>query len=367
MRRHACVLAIIAAVVAAGGGCGRQKSEVVARVNQQPITQRQLWEALEQGENGEAGRRTLDSLIVRQLIRQEAKKRGIEVSQEELQTRLEGLKDYVLAGAGKDFEAWMAETGETEEDVKSRISLQMLTAKLVIPDRDREQYFEENKERLAELPHNNEAMIYRQIVVASKEEAQAAHRELTEAKEGEKLADFAEVAEARSLDPMTRLRGGMVGWMVKGKSQDPKLEEVLFSLKPGEISQPLPLTPPPAGSGEEQEEGEAPELWRIVKVEKYNPAHEVTFEGNADVIEEWMLKDPQFQMQLQEFFEGLRAQADVEVLSPRYRAVREAYARRRDARQQRLTGAGTTGAAPQAVGEPGRRGQGATPAMPAGE
>jgi hypothetical protein len=274
----------------------------------------------------------------------------------------------VLAGTGKDFEAWMAESGQTEEEVKSRISLQMLTAKLVILERDRQQYFEEHKEDLADLPHNNESVIYRQIVVASKEEAEAAHRELTEAKEGEKPADFAEVAQERSLDPMTRVRGGMVGWMVKGKSQDePELEKVLFSLKPGEISEPLPLTPPAAASGEEQEEGEAPELWRIVKVEKHLPAHELTLAGNADVVEEWMLNEPQLQMQLQEFFDGLRAQADVEVLSPRYRAVRDAYARRREARQQRLTQEGTSGVVPQLPGEPGRRGQGAKPAAPAGE
>ncbi len=49
----------LAAFVAGGivlsllaGGCGREKSPVIARVNQKPITQQQLWEALEKNENG---------------------------------------------------------------------------------------------------------------------------------------------------------------------------------------------------------------------------------------------------------------------------------------------------------------------------
>jgi len=333
MRKHVPVIGIVASILLCGAGCGREKSEVVARVNQQPITQRQLWQYLERADNGEAGRRGLDSLIVRQLIRQEARKRGIETSREEIDARLEALKDYILAATGKDFETWLQDSGLTREDLVGRISLQILTGKLVLTGTDRRKYFEENEERLRDLPHNNESVIYRQIVVESEEEANAIYNELT-SEEG--AADFATVAQDRSLDVLTQRRGGMAGWLVKGKSGDPDVEEVLFSLEPGEVSKPI-LVKAPADVEEQPEEGGEPrEFYRIVKVERHFAGpQEITFEDNEDVIEDWMLNEPQYQMQLHEFLSGLRVRADVEIVSPRYQSLGEAYRRGREARERR--------------------------------
>lgn len=362
MPRHAAIIGVFIVLVLSAAGCGRQKTGVVARVNQRSITQRQLWRSLEMDEDGEAGRRALDRLIVHQLIRGEAKKRGLEATREEIQRRIDGIKDYRLAYTGKDFESWLADTGQSEEDVASRVSIQILTAKLVLTDDDREKYFDENMDRLKELPHNNESVIYRQIVLASREEADAVYKELT-AGEGEP-ADFAEVAKARSLDPVTRARGGMAGWMIKDKSRDPTLEEVLFSLEVGEISQPLPFSPPAPpqaedeGAEEEVPEQSPPQWWRVVRVDKHVPPHEITLEDNADVIEDWMLNEPQFQYQFHEFLSSLRARADVEILAPRYRAIGEAYRRSREARERRL--AAPTQALPVL---PGAAGQPPTPAQ----
>lgn len=322
--RRLTALGLLALAVWAAG-CGRRAEDpVVARVNQRPITQRELWEAIEQADNGEVGRRTLDALIVRQLVRQEAETRGIRLDEAEVQSRIAGLRDYILAGTGLDFATWLERTGQTEEEVVGRIRLQMLTAKLVLPERDRQAYFEEKREALQELPHNNEAVIYRHIVVASREDAEAVRQQIIGG------GDFAELAQERSLDPITRARGGMVGWMAKGKSADAELEKTLFSLQPGEVSEPLRMQlPQPEGA-------EALERWRIVKVERHFPPQELTLEANADVIEEWMMSDPGYQLQLQEFFDDLRAKANVEILSPRYLALQEAYQQRRDARERRL-------------------------------
>ena len=375
MRRHVPAIAILVSIVLTAAGCGRDKEAVIARVNQRPITQRALWRALEMENNGDAARVTLDRLIVHELIRQEAKKRGIEVTREELQRRTEALKDYRLAQTGTDFDTWLQDTGQTEEDIASRVSLQMLTARMVLDDEDRKRYFEDNREKLAALPHNNESVIFRHIVVAAKEEAEAIRRELTAEASGEAPADFAEIAKARSLDPLTRPRGGMVGWMVKGKSDNPELEKVLFSLKAGEISQPIAVALPAPAETEAQPDKQAeesqeqlPQWWRLVKVEKYVPPHEITYEDNEDVIEDWMLSEPQVQPQLQEFWNGLRVRADIEILGPRYRALAEFYRLGREARERRLT-APTT---PITVGPEGLEGlsappQGGEAAQPSGE
>lgn len=140
--------------------------------------------------------------------------------------------------------------------------------------------------------------------------------------------------------------------MVKGKSTQPDLEKTLFSLKPGGISKPLPLTAPAGAATGAGKEEKRPEWWLVLKVEKHIPPHEITLEGNADVIEEWMMNDPRFQTQLQEFFGNLRARADVDIVSPRYRMLQEAYQRGREARERQLKATQTAPAAPGVVEAP---------------
>ncbi len=356
MRNFTALLAVIM-VCAFLGGCSRQKAESLAVVNGQPITKSQLCEALEQADNGDAGRRTLDSLIVRQLIRQEAQKRGIKVDDADLKLRLEGLQDYVLAATGKDFKAWLEDTGQTEEELSSRISTQVLTAKLVLTEEDRKKYFEENKKRLEELPHNSESAIYREIILPSKEEAEAVRKELLATTTEGKVpgAKFAEIAEARSLNPVEKQRGGMAGWAVKGKSGDPELDKVLFALNPGQVSEPLPMTPP-AAPGAQSQAPQQPQFWRLVFVEKRLTPGPITLERNADVIEEWMLSDPRFQTQLGEFFTNLRAKADVKIESPRYKALAEAYQQGREARERKLSQPGAAPTLPGAAPMPAPEG-----------
>lgn len=120
--------------------------------------------------------------------------------------------------------------------------------------------------------------------------------------------------------------------MLSGKN----LGQVLFALEPGEISDPLPMPPtmaPPSEAGEAQER---PPLWRIVQVERHFMPQEITLESNLDVIEDLMLQDPTYQMRYQEFFDELRATADVEVISPRYKSLGDVYQLRREARQQQV-------------------------------
>ena len=50
--------------------------------------------------------------------------------------------------------------------------------------------------------------------------------------------DFAEMAKEYSEDPTTRKNGGDLGWLKKGATQKP-FDEALFTLKPGEISEPV--------------------------------------------------------------------------------------------------------------------------------
>jgi parvulin-like peptidyl-prolyl isomerase len=362
--RQGALLALIAIILLAVCGCARKQQQrgELARVNNRPITKAELDDALEKAENGDAGRRMLDSLIVRDLVREEAKKRNIEVGKEELDRRLDALRDYILAMTGKDFASWLADNGLTEEDMRTSISSQMLLAKLVFTDTERQKYFEENKAQLTDMPHNNESVIYRQIIVGSQSEAEAVRKELLAgAKEG-KVSDeaFAKVAEQRTLDPNGRRRGGIAGWVVKGTG-DPKLQEALFKLKPGEISEAIAVASPAPPKGQKPPSTPAqPRFYRVVMVDKHLTPGPLTLANNEDIVEETMLKDPRYQSQLQEFFNNLRARANIQVIDKRYRYLEEAYKQGREAREKQLSqpGAMTPQGAP---GQPGRQ-----PRMPAG-
>jgi parvulin-like peptidyl-prolyl isomerase len=340
------ILALAAVLVAGcsrgGGGFGKGASggPVVAKVDGKPITQGQLCEALELSDNGNAGRQALESLIIRQLIRGEAEKRGIKIDPKELEARVEGLKDYILAGTGKSYEAWLSDTGQASQDIADRVTVQMLTARLVLTDQDRQRYFDSNKERLKDIPHNNDSVIYRQIVVATKSEADAIRNELMKAAGGKPVTNeqFGKIAEERSLDPMTRTRGGMRGWWIKGKGSgmgdapNAELEKALFTLKPGELSQPMafarPMPPMPKG----QTPPKQPDQWQLLMVDERITPHPIALQDNQDVIEDWMLNDPTYQFQLQQFFENLRSKAKIEVLAPRYKPVEDEYRKRAEAK-----------------------------------
>jgi len=68
------------------------------------------------------------------------------------------------------------------------------------------------------------------ILVESEEEAREILAEL------EAGADFATLAEERSIDPGSAQRGGSLGWFPRGRMV-PAFEEAAFSLEPGEVTE----------------------------------------------------------------------------------------------------------------------------------
>lgn len=83
-----------------------------------------------------------------------------------------------------------------------------------------------------DLPHTDEQVLARHILVETEAEAQAIYEEL---KNG---ADFAELAKKRSKDTGSGANGGDLGWFGHG-AMVPEFEDVVFSLDIGEISQPV--------------------------------------------------------------------------------------------------------------------------------
>jgi peptidyl-prolyl cis-trans isomerase SurA len=111
-----------------------------------------------------------------------------------------------------------------------------------IPPTDAEirDYFEKNK---ASFRAQGEAISFRQIVIApiASDSAKAKARAQADSilQELRKGADFAVAAKRFSMDPGSREQGGSLNWIRRGQGYDPKFEDAAFSLRPGQISDPV--------------------------------------------------------------------------------------------------------------------------------
>ncbi|MBS3750861.1 MAG: peptidylprolyl isomerase [Anaerolineales bacterium] len=146
-------------------------------------------------------------LIHLMLLEQGAQSRGYEVSREELQTRISNLdpQDQPLA-------EWLAEYGYTEESFEK--SLKRAIAAAWMRDTIIEQ-----------VPDEMEQIHAQQILLYEKSQGEGVLEEI------ESGTDFAQLA--KQYDPQTR---GDLGWFPRGYLTIPVLDEILFNLEPGEIS-----------------------------------------------------------------------------------------------------------------------------------
>jgi len=146
-------------------------------------------------------------LIHLMLLEQGAQSRGYEVSQEELQTRISDLdsRDRPLA-------EWLAEYGYTEESFEKSLKRAIAAAWM------RDMIIEQ-------VPEKMEQIHAQQILLYEKSQGEDVLEEIESGK------DFAQLA--KQYDPQTR---GDLGWFPRGYLTIPVLDEILFNLEPGEIS-----------------------------------------------------------------------------------------------------------------------------------
>ncbi|MCL6430509.1 MAG: peptidylprolyl isomerase [Anaerolineae bacterium] len=192
---------------------------------------------------------TLDELIDAELIRQEAARRGLTVTPEEVSTEIEHLFGYNLPQptaeptpitatapitetptptaqpmTEQQFKQYYGEyiaelrknAGFREADFRVLVETSLLRDKL-------------QQAMAAEVPKAAEQVHARHILVDKEEEARAA---LERIHKGE---DFAAVAREVSTDTSTKENGGDLGWFSRGQMVE-EFETAAFSLQPGQVS-----------------------------------------------------------------------------------------------------------------------------------
>jgi len=157
-------------------------------------------------EGGEGKERFLNELIKKELLYQEALKRGIE-KDPEYQKKVEEFKKITLIG----------QLLEKEIESKAKVT-----------EQDAKNYYEKHKAELASVSQIRAS----HILVKTEAEAKQILEKL------KKGGNFAELAKKYSIDPGSAKNGGDLGYFSSGQMV-PEFEQAAAKLKPGEISEPV--------------------------------------------------------------------------------------------------------------------------------
>lgn len=195
---------------------GEQKAlgTVVAKVGSVTITQDDVNREIKglpdqiqkmfQGPEGAA--RFVDELVKKEILYQEAKKKGLD-SNPEYQKKVEDFKKLTLISL----------LLEKEIEDKAKVT-----------DKDVKDYYERHK---AEMMTNQQVRASH-ILVKSEDEAKKILEQL------KKGADFAKIAKEKSIDTGSAKNGGDLGFFSRGQMV-PEFEKAAFAMKEGEVGGPI--------------------------------------------------------------------------------------------------------------------------------
>lgn len=191
------------------------------------------------GENGQEllknlKEMVLDQMVTERVLLQEAQKRGIKVTAEQVQNRVDQDKEMV-GGEQAYQDALRDQLMMTEAEYRQELEKQMMmetlyqqvvTGQEVKPEEVAE-YYNNNKEMFVE-PEKVKAS---HILLNTEEEAQAV---ITQLKGG---ASFEDLAVEKSTDPSAKENKGDLGYFDKESNLVQEFKDAAFKLKAGETTQ----------------------------------------------------------------------------------------------------------------------------------
>jgi parvulin-like peptidyl-prolyl isomerase len=250
------LLALIAvfAVSACGGDSGAREvpEGAVAVVGDKTVTKEEFDKLIEQQkasaeaqkqdfpEPGTAEYEALKATVVKGLVEQkewelEGAAMGIKVTDQEIETELDKLKQQFFQGDEQKYQAELAKQKLTDEDVRNELRTRILTNKIyeavtkkvTVSDADIKAYYDKNPTQYQQ-PASREV---RHILVKSEALAQKLHDQIQSG------ADFAELAKKYTQDEASKADGGKFT-AFEGRTVEP-FDKFVFSAKTGELSDPI--------------------------------------------------------------------------------------------------------------------------------
>jgi foldase protein PrsA len=290
-----CLLALGAAACGGGGGGDKTSDDVpdnaIALVADDEVLKSEFDDLLERAQASYTARgqefpktgtaeyddlkkRAVEFLVQQHQFALAAEDEGVEVTDAEVQERLDKIKKDSFGDDQKKFDAALKKEGLTLEDAKKAFHDQILQEKLykqvtdnVKPtEAEMQKYYDENKDQFSQ-PESRDV---RHILVKSEAKANELYAQLQDG------ADFATLAKKNSTDAGTKKTGGELP-VSKGSTVAP-FDEVAFELETGEYSKPV-----------KTEFG-----WHIIKAESdVKPATTTPFADIKDSIEQQLAQEGQ--------------------------------------------------------------------------
>ncbi len=229
-------------------------------------------------------------LINAELIKQEAKKVGIKVSDKDVDERVKQVKD--LFPEKSQFEKALADQNLTEEGLRDQIydqlvadeMMERVTKDIKVGAKEKKAYYDKNKEQFIEP----EQRLWSQITVDDKKEAGKVLDELNDG------ADFAKTAKDKSTDEQTAAEGGDIGW-AGPNDFPPEIGDKINDLEVGDVSEVID-----AGDGK----------FVIFKLNDFKKEKQLAYKDVKDQVKE-MLKTNEQQAKFGELIERLNKEATI--------------------------------------------------------
>jgi peptidyl-prolyl cis-trans isomerase C len=244
----------------------------------------------------------LESLIERELLFQESKKKGIQVKSEAVSDQLQKIKQRYPNP--EEFKKLLSSMGLTESDVLSQIARGMAIQELIdkevaekikVSDEETKSFYDRNPQ-LFQQPEQVKAshiLIKVQSNAPDEQKAEARKKIETVQQKVQKGEDFATLAKTYSEGP-SGPRGGDLGYFRRGQMVKP-FEEAAFSLKPNETSDIV-----------ETQFG-----YHLIKVDDKKPAKKMAYAEVKDRLSEH-LKKQKTDSETNAYIETLRKDAKIE-------------------------------------------------------
>lgn len=278
--------------------------QVVARVNGVTFTKGQVRTRVEIYERAHPGlapgdarvRRAgiaLQVLIYGALEEQLARELGVSVTEAEVEAQYATVRGRQNDQTFMNFlEMQGSNSGHLRLDLRRGLISERVKKKLsdaiVVTQRELQAKYEEEKAGL--FPEQVKAS---QIIVLTEDLARQLYGQL---KGG---ADFARLAESTSTESSSRENGGDLGWVQRGTGHYPPWDDIVFKMKPGEISEPFQTV----------------HGWHIVKMDIHRPVGWGRVEDKRELLTT-LIKEQRSTREVQRRLEELKKQADVWI-SPR--------------------------------------------------
>lgn len=238
----------------------------------------------------------ISGLVEAELMVQEAKNRGFEVTEDDIDTYKQNLIDQTYGGSEDDFQSYLDEYNVSDAMLKRMIEEKLYYDQLLDDIKsgvtvDAQTYYNENSDQF----DVDDQVDAKHILVDDKETAEDIIKQLDDG------ADFSELAAKYSTDTATAQQGGELGYF-SANEMVTEFSDAAFALEPGQYTE----EPVKTSYG-----------YHVILCEDKKAAHHQSFDEVKDELTE-QLTNQEVQMEYTSLMNDLKDKATIEYLSDDY-------------------------------------------------